>query len=265
MVAAGANVIYTVVVTNNGPNQSQNVVFYENIPANTTFQSIGTVPTGWTCTTPAVNGTTPINCSIASLANAGTATFTVTLQVTRWDRGGNCHSKRDQRHFEHHQRSRRFQQHFHDHHCWWASPAMRTCDSRLPLLPIRFSFPVRWSTTSRCKIWASPTPPAPPSPTRCRSASAFVSATASSGQLLAKRRRGYLQSRNSQCRCHCHRDDQCDRARYFQLSQRHGQHDVRGNRSVSLQQFRDAAYFRAAAFLRYALRAMEPPAHSRAM
>lgn len=63
VVAAGANVIYTIVVTNNGPNQSQSVVFYENIPANTTFQSIGTVPVGWTCTTPAVNGITPINCS----------------------------------------------------------------------------------------------------------------------------------------------------------------------------------------------------------
>lgn len=82
VVAAGANVVYTVVVTNNGPNQSQNVVFYENIPANTTFQSIGSVPTGWTCTTPAVGGTSPINCSIAALANAATATFTVTLKVT---------------------------------------------------------------------------------------------------------------------------------------------------------------------------------------
>ena len=81
VVAAGSNVVYTIVVTNNGPNLSQNVVFYENIPANTTFQSIGTVPAGWACTTPAVNGTTPINCTIASLANAATATFTVTLQV----------------------------------------------------------------------------------------------------------------------------------------------------------------------------------------
>jgi uncharacterized repeat protein (TIGR01451 family) len=81
VVAAGTNVVYTVVVTNNGPFTSQNVVFYENIPANTTFQSIGTVPAGWACTTPVVGGTTPINCSIASLVNAGTATFTVTLQV----------------------------------------------------------------------------------------------------------------------------------------------------------------------------------------
>jgi uncharacterized repeat protein (TIGR01451 family) len=81
VVAAGANVVYTIVVTNNGPNLSQNVVFFENIPANTTFQSIGTVPVGWACTTPGVGGTTPINCSIASLANAGTATFTVTLKV----------------------------------------------------------------------------------------------------------------------------------------------------------------------------------------
>jgi uncharacterized repeat protein (TIGR01451 family) len=81
VVAAGTNVVYTVVVTNNGASLSQNVVFYENVPTNTTFQSIGTVPTGWACTTPAVGGTTPINCSIASLANAGAATFTVTLQI----------------------------------------------------------------------------------------------------------------------------------------------------------------------------------------
>ncbi len=81
VVAAGANVIYTVKVTNNGPDQSQNAVFYENIPANTNFQSIGTVPTGWTCSTPAVNGTGNINCTVATLANAATATFTITLQV----------------------------------------------------------------------------------------------------------------------------------------------------------------------------------------
>jgi uncharacterized repeat protein (TIGR01451 family) len=80
--AAGTNVVYTVVVTNNGPNPSQNAVFYENIPANTTFQSIGTVPTGWTCTTPAAGGTTPINCLDTSLALASTATFTVTLKIT---------------------------------------------------------------------------------------------------------------------------------------------------------------------------------------
>src|SRR4029077_8486654 len=39
------------------------------------------IPAGWACTTPGVGGTTPINCTIASLANAATATFTVTLQV----------------------------------------------------------------------------------------------------------------------------------------------------------------------------------------
>ncbi|HTC66065.1 MAG TPA: C25 family cysteine peptidase [Candidatus Acidoferrum sp.] len=81
VVAAGSNVVYTIVINNNGPNLSQNVVFYENIPANTTFQSIGIIPAGWACTTPGVGGTTPINCTIASLANAATATFTVTLQV----------------------------------------------------------------------------------------------------------------------------------------------------------------------------------------
>jgi uncharacterized repeat protein (TIGR01451 family) len=81
VVAAGTNVVYTVVINNNGPNLSQTVVFYENIPTNTTFRSIGSVPTGWTCTTPAVGGTTPINCTDISLASGGTATFTVTLQI----------------------------------------------------------------------------------------------------------------------------------------------------------------------------------------
>jgi len=81
VVAAGTNAVYTVSISNKGPYASQNVVFYENIPANTTFQSIGTIPSGWTCTTPAVGGTTPINCLNSSLADGGSATFTVTLQV----------------------------------------------------------------------------------------------------------------------------------------------------------------------------------------
>jgi uncharacterized repeat protein (TIGR01451 family) len=63
VVAAGTGVVYTAIVTNSGPNASTNAVFYENIPANTVFRSIGTVPTGWTCTVPALNGTTPISCT----------------------------------------------------------------------------------------------------------------------------------------------------------------------------------------------------------
>ncbi|HXM90560.1 MAG TPA: hypothetical protein VN974_03375, partial [Candidatus Dormibacteraeota bacterium] len=80
VVAAGSNVVYTIAINNNGPNLSQNVVFYENIPANTTFQSI-VIPTGWTCNVLTVGGTTPINCANVSLASAGTSTFTVTLQI----------------------------------------------------------------------------------------------------------------------------------------------------------------------------------------
>jgi uncharacterized repeat protein (TIGR01451 family) len=81
VVAAGTNVTYTAVVSNNGPNAATNAVFYENIPASTTFQSIGTVPAGWTCTVPAVNGNAPISCTNASFANGATSTFTITLKV----------------------------------------------------------------------------------------------------------------------------------------------------------------------------------------
>ncbi len=251
VVAAGANVIYTVVVTNNGANQSQNVVFYENIPANTTFQSIGTVPTGWTCTTPGVNGTTPINCSIASLANAGTATFTVTLQVT-------------------------------------AGTAAETVIQNVTSVTSNTTNdPVASNNTSTTTLLVGITGDADlrltlaasPNPVFVSSALAYTiavqnlgvaDATSTTitntlpvgvsicfchrqpGQLLAKRRRGDLQSRNTECRCHRDSDDQCYRARDFQLSERHGQHDVRGHGSFSLKQFRDAADLRAAAFVRYA-------------
>jgi uncharacterized repeat protein (TIGR01451 family) len=81
VVAAGTDVIYTAIVTNSGPNAATTAVFYENIPANMVFRSIGTVPTGWTCTVPALNGTTPINCTNASFANGASSTFTITIRV----------------------------------------------------------------------------------------------------------------------------------------------------------------------------------------
>jgi uncharacterized repeat protein (TIGR01451 family) len=82
-VAAGSNVTYTQVVTNNGPAATTaGMTFTQVTPPNTNFQSM-TPPAGWTCgTLPPVGGTGTITCTLAgSLAVNGTATFSLVLQV----------------------------------------------------------------------------------------------------------------------------------------------------------------------------------------
>jgi uncharacterized repeat protein (TIGR01451 family) len=80
-VAAGSNVTYTQVVTNNGPAAATTATFNQSTPPNTNFQSI-TPPSGWTCgTVPAVGGTGAINCTDSSVANNSSGTFTLVLQV----------------------------------------------------------------------------------------------------------------------------------------------------------------------------------------
>jgi len=80
VVAPGGNITYTQTVTNNGPLAAVNAVFSENVPANTTFQSIST-NAGWTCVTPAVGGTGTITCTNPNFAASGFITYTVVVQV----------------------------------------------------------------------------------------------------------------------------------------------------------------------------------------
>ncbi|HKN75891.1 MAG TPA: C25 family cysteine peptidase [Candidatus Acidoferrum sp.] len=80
LVLAGSNITYTQVVANNGLMAAVNAVFTEAIPTNTTFQSL-TMPSGWTCTTPAVNGTGNISCTNPNVADLATSTFTLAVQV----------------------------------------------------------------------------------------------------------------------------------------------------------------------------------------
>src|SRR4051795_6524049 len=80
-VNSGATITYTQTITNNGPDAAANANITESIGSGVTFQSIA-APGGWSCTTPAVGGTGAISCSIASLANAATASFTVVVNVT---------------------------------------------------------------------------------------------------------------------------------------------------------------------------------------
>jgi uncharacterized repeat protein (TIGR01451 family) len=80
VVSPGGAITYTQTVTNNGPLDAVNVVFSEATPANTTFQSINTVP-NWTCNAPAVGATGNITCTTADLAKASPVTFTVGVAV----------------------------------------------------------------------------------------------------------------------------------------------------------------------------------------
>jgi uncharacterized repeat protein (TIGR01451 family) len=80
VVVPGNVITYTQTVTNNGPLEAVNATLSEAVPANTTFTSL-TIPTGWSCTTPAVGASGNIACTDPDLANAGTGTFTLKVTV----------------------------------------------------------------------------------------------------------------------------------------------------------------------------------------
>jgi uncharacterized repeat protein (TIGR01451 family) len=78
-VTAGANLTYTITVTNAGPSNAASASLSDTLPAGTTFVALS-APAGWSCTTPAVGGTGTISCSIGTLAT-GNAVFTLTANV----------------------------------------------------------------------------------------------------------------------------------------------------------------------------------------
>jgi uncharacterized repeat protein (TIGR01451 family) len=76
-VAAGANITYTQVVTNNGPSAADNASLVLSIPANTTLLSIA-APAGWSC--PNTLGSSLV-CSNANMPALTTASFTLVVKV----------------------------------------------------------------------------------------------------------------------------------------------------------------------------------------
>jgi uncharacterized repeat protein (TIGR01451 family) len=85
-VVPGSNITYTQTVMNNGPIDGIDATMSEVVPANTTFQSLvisGSGAAGWSCSTPAVNGTGVINCTDADIpaGASGAATFTLVANV----------------------------------------------------------------------------------------------------------------------------------------------------------------------------------------
>jgi len=79
---AGTNVLYTIVVTNNGPDTALNVTLVDNLPAGTTFvsaQPVAGPPSS--CTGPAVGSGGTVVCGIGLLPSQQSAQFNLTINA----------------------------------------------------------------------------------------------------------------------------------------------------------------------------------------
>jgi uncharacterized repeat protein (TIGR01451 family) len=79
-VATDVDLVYTITLINVGPDDAQSVQITDMVPANTTFVALD-VPSGWTSSTPPVGGTGQVSVSKATVADAETAAFTLTVRV----------------------------------------------------------------------------------------------------------------------------------------------------------------------------------------
>jgi uncharacterized repeat protein (TIGR01451 family) len=79
-VLAGANITYTLTVTNNGPSFASAAQLTDTLPSGTTFVSLSS-PAGWSCTTPAVGAGGTVTCSNTSLA-VGNSVFTLVVATS---------------------------------------------------------------------------------------------------------------------------------------------------------------------------------------
>jgi uncharacterized repeat protein (TIGR01451 family) len=86
-VLAGSNLIYTITVTNDGPDAAADVTLTDDLPASTAFVSF-TAPAGWTATTPATGGTGTITAANPSLAAGATGSFTLVITINSATPGG---------------------------------------------------------------------------------------------------------------------------------------------------------------------------------
>ena len=80
-VTAGADITYTIRLTNAGPTEAADVTVSDTLPANTTFVSFS-APDGWSATTPAIGGSGSVTASSASLPATATAEFTLVVKVS---------------------------------------------------------------------------------------------------------------------------------------------------------------------------------------
>jgi uncharacterized repeat protein (TIGR01451 family) len=88
-VVAGANITYTLTLSNVGTADAQNVSLTDDIPSATTFVSMNqTAGPGFAITGPSVGGTGTVTATGAALAAGATATFTLVVRVNSDAFGG---------------------------------------------------------------------------------------------------------------------------------------------------------------------------------
>ena len=86
LVNGQADIAYTMVVKNNGPNQAHNVVVSDAAPSGVTFLAVTTQPVDGTCTvTPAL-----LDCSLGTLGPGVIRTIGVSARVTQTGTYDNC-------------------------------------------------------------------------------------------------------------------------------------------------------------------------------
>lgn len=77
-----SDVVYTISLTNAGPDAASNVLIEDTLPATMTFVSLAqNSGPALTCTTPAVGGGGDVECSAAAFPADATATFTLTAHI----------------------------------------------------------------------------------------------------------------------------------------------------------------------------------------
>jgi len=82
-------VVYSLGITNNGPSDAAAVNLSDPLPAHMTFVSLSQASGPvFVCTTPAVGAAGTVTCTIASLANGASASFTLTSRLTEFAVGG---------------------------------------------------------------------------------------------------------------------------------------------------------------------------------
>jgi uncharacterized repeat protein (TIGR01451 family) len=84
---AGANLTYSITVTNNGPSTALDVTMTDVLPPGTTLVDIGTPPAGWDCTAPPVGSGGTVVCETASMAPSTSAVLVIVVAVPA-DAGG---------------------------------------------------------------------------------------------------------------------------------------------------------------------------------
>jgi len=77
---SGSPLIYTIAVTNQGPDMATNVNIQDTIPAGTTFNSVAA--SNGSCTAPAPGSTGTVTCTASNLVSGGAITVTLIVNVT---------------------------------------------------------------------------------------------------------------------------------------------------------------------------------------